>query len=226
MVLTQRLFVIVGSPGSGKDLLIRAVNDLGRQHARIVPKHTTRKRRHDDGSEMICPGDPGHNLRACDITYENYGDTYGIESSRIWEGLREGVFMVIVVSDVDAINQLHERFGELVLLVYVHSEISADEYREAELVSEEDGDYVERRAKQYQLAFDVYLENFLAFDHVLISSDVPEDLYDQIFRLFRAYECGDLHDAAIKALVTERVWAELMAQEPMLPPKVIGGKET
>ena len=88
MSFTPRLFVIVGTPGSGKDLLIRAVNDLGSLHADIVPKHTSRAWRTDDGDEMICPSDPRHDLEGCDVRYNNYGDEYGVKSNEIWEGLR------------------------------------------------------------------------------------------------------------------------------------------
>jgi ribose 1,5-bisphosphokinase PhnN len=190
MVFTPKLIVVVGSPKSGKDLLIRAVNDLGVQHAQIVPKHTSRSRRFDDGTEMICAGDPGHNFSACDLLYENFEDTYGIECSRVWDGLRRGVFQVAVVSNIDAINHLKERFGELLVLVYVHSEMGADEYLMSEATSD---DYVRRRVERYQAAFDLYLRNYLAFEHVLIYSGVKEDLFDQIFRLFRAYERSELY---------------------------------
>ncbi len=79
MILMQRLVVIVATPGSGKDQLIRAIHDLGARHAQIVPKHTSRERWDNDGSEMICPGDTGCNVDACDIRYKNYGDWYGID---------------------------------------------------------------------------------------------------------------------------------------------------
>jgi ribose 1,5-bisphosphokinase PhnN len=221
----QRLFVIVGTPGSGKDLLIRAVDDLAVQHARIVPKHTNRKRRPDDGDEIICPEDPDCDLEGCDIKYANYGDKYGIKTSKIWEGLGKGIFQVIVVSNVEAINKLRDIFGELVLLIYVHSEVDADDYRriEAERKSDPeylDTEYVERRAKSYKLAFDTFLENYLAFNHVLINSGSSDNLIDQMFRLFRAYERGDLSSVA-KSLVTERVWTYL-TQEPLKPPRIIG----
>ena len=37
---TPRIFLVVGSPGSGKDELMTAVNTIGSLHAEIVPKHT------------------------------------------------------------------------------------------------------------------------------------------------------------------------------------------
>lgn len=192
MITSRRIVVIVGTPGSGKDLLIRAVFELGTQHAQIIPKHTSRKRWSDDRKEIICPGEEEYNLQGCDIRYSNYNDEYGIESSRIWDSIDRGVFPVVVVSNINAINQLHKKFGELVLLVYIHSQMSAEQYRRAEAKYKKEAYYIEKRVEEYQQAFSIYLRNLAAFDHVLINSDLPEDLYDQMFRLFRAYERGDL----------------------------------
>ena len=192
MPLNPYLVVVVGAPGSGKDLLIRAVNDLGTQHAQIVPKHTSRQRRQDDGNEMICPGDENYDIEACDIIYENYGDRYGFECSMIWQGLKKGIFQVIVVSDINAINKLKEKFCNIMITVYVHSETNADEYERTEVAFGDDTNYVKQRSKNYRQAFDIFLKNFLAFDHVFIYTGNPEDLFDQIFRLFRAYERGDI----------------------------------
>jgi guanylate kinase len=217
MIFVQRLFVVVGTPGSGKDRLIRAVNDLGAQHADVVPKHTSRQRRDDDGSEMICY--PDCDLEACDIRYENYGDQYGIESSTIWKGLREGTFQVVVVSNVGAINELRRKFGEFMVLIYVHSEVDAKKYRRLEQKKGESIEYVERRVTEYRLAFDAYLKNLLAFDHVLISSDFNEDLYDQLFRLFRAYERGYFYHTQVEPIKSERLWIFLQSQGP---PYIIG----
>ncbi len=191
----RRLVIIVGAPGSGKDELIRAVDDMGTYHAQIIPKHTSRERWDEDREEMLCPGDDGHNLSACGITYENYGDTYGIVSGDIWEGLKKGVFQVVVVSNMEAINKLREHFGELVLLVYVHSNRNAQDYRKKETSPDKEPEYIEyieNRADNYEMAYNLFLENYMAFDHVLINSGLPENLFDQMFRLFRSYERGDI----------------------------------
>ncbi len=193
MPVTPHLFVIVGTPASGKDLLIRAVNDLGSQHAHVVPKHTSRSRHPDDGNEMVCQGDLGYDLANCDIVYKNYGDSYGITCSDIWKGLEQGISqVVVVVSNISAINELRKIFGEMLSLVYVHSEVDAEAYSHNETNQGKDHDYVKRREENFSSAFDIYLNNFLAFKHVLIhSNDAPEEMYDQIFRLFRAYERGE-----------------------------------
>jgi len=224
MTATPRLFVIVGTPGSGKDLLIRAVNDLGTLHAGIVPKHTSRARRSDDSEEMIFSDHSDYDLAGCDIRYDNYGDEYGIKSVQIWEGLRKGNSQVAVVSDLDAIKELQRIFGEFMVLVYVHSRMDAEEYRREAAKHGDDAGYVERRVAEYHHAFDIYLRHFLAFNHVLIYSGLPEDLYDQIFRLFRAYERGDLPYTTAKPIASGRIW-EVTDEEDVSgkSPEIIGG---
>lgn len=182
---TPRLVVVVGDPGSGKDFVIQAVGDLGAQHAEIVPKHTSRNRRPDDMSEMICADDPEFDLDACDVVYENFDTFYGLETKRIWKGIEEGAFQVAVVSEVGAINTLRSIFGSLLILVYVHSQLTEEEFQQQ---AEEEDEYVRRRLADFRRAFRVYVRNFAAFDHVLIWSGDRENLSDQIFRLFRAYE--------------------------------------
>lgn len=189
MTSSARFYIVVGTPGSGKDILIRAVHDLGSRHAEVVPKHTTRLRRHDDGNEMICSGDSNFDIASCDLLYENYGDTYGINTKLIWNGIERRVNQVAVVSNMDAINKLQILFGELLSLIYVHSEILPDEYASSEGRKDRDP-YLIRRSGAYKMAWDLYIQNFLAFDHVVICSSSEEDLYDQVFRIFRARSLG------------------------------------
>jgi ribose 1,5-bisphosphokinase PhnN len=186
MSFTPRVFVVVGGPGSGKDILLRAVRDLGSQHALIVPKHTDREANPDDGDEMICFGQPGYDLENCDVKYKNFKKSYGFKCSLIWAGLRQGVHQVIVVSNIKAINKLKENFGDLLVLLYVHSEINREEFQHE--IENHDKGYIRERLKGFDNAFIDYLNNYNTFRHVLIYAGAPEDLFDQIFRLFRAYE--------------------------------------
>jgi ABC-type dipeptide/oligopeptide/nickel transport system ATPase component len=182
------IMVVVGTPGSGKDILIQAVNDLGTLHARIVPKHTTRRRQKDDGGEMICSDDARYDLDGCDIKYRNYGDSYGMKSSEIWSFVRDEICQVIVISNVTAINSLLRIFGDLIKLVFVHSEIDREQYRKEQAVLGKPSSYIESRFDDYDKAFNMYYSNFTNFSHVLIYANSKEDFFDQIFRLFTHYE--------------------------------------
>lgn len=186
-----RLYVVVGTPGSGKDELVRAVRILGETHAGVVPKHTSRQRHDEDGDEMICASDPGYDLDSCQLVYGNYKSRYGVRTDQVWAGLRRGVSQVLVVSNPGAIRQLIAEFDSFITLVYVHSVLDESHLEEqARLNPDWNPEYFQERRDNYWDAFDFYEQNVTAFDHVLIHAGPNEDLYDQIFRLFRAYERG------------------------------------
>ncbi len=204
---TPKLFIVVGSPASGKDELIRAINTLGNLHADIVPKYTDRYWRYDDGNEMICKyiinndgeyiANPCYNINRCNIQYENYETKYGIATDDIWNGLKKGVHQVLVVSNINALNQLKRIFGNLAVIIYIYSEVTKEEYMKKELNKYKEkvfdsesniNEYLKLREENFDMAWNLYEENFMLFNHVFIFTKREEDLYDQIFRLFRYYE--------------------------------------
>ena len=188
---TARLFIIVGNTPNeaenGKDLIIQAVDTMGALHAGIIPKYTSRDEKADDGNEMICnctflqrrngifkvKTKHGGDVK-CDIVYQRRGNYYGFDSEVIWKGLKRGMFQVVVISEAETINKLRDRFGGLAVLIYVHSHNM--KYNGQDKRTDEE--------------FRLFSHNFSSFNHVLIYEDKAEDLYDQIFRLFKAYEKG------------------------------------
>ena len=58
----SKLFIIAGHAKSGKDEIIKAVNDMGRLQAKIIRKYTSRRQDADDGDEMICRLIPSEEL--------------------------------------------------------------------------------------------------------------------------------------------------------------------
>ncbi len=182
------IFVVVGTPGSGKDLLVQAANDMGVLHCRIVPKHTDRERQIDDSNEMICVNDKGYDLDGCDLTYTNYNNRYGIKLGLVWDQMKMGIAQVVVVSNTVAINTLCRAFGAMVKVVFVHSEMDEDKYRSEQRALGNSEEYINARVEAYNQALSLYFRNIARFDHVLIYADSKEDLFDQIFRLFNHYE--------------------------------------
>ena len=173
--LASKLFIIAGNASSGKDNIISATRELGSFHAQVVRKYTTRQATFEDGSEIVCrltvksKPNPQFNEKDveknCDICYERNGNKYYIDSREIWDGMKRGLFQVISVTDAQTINQLKKKFGNAVVLIYVHSD-----------------------SRTTPIELDLFVDNFDKFNHVLIYEDKYEDLYDQLFRLFRAYE--------------------------------------
>ncbi|MBD5131202.1 MAG: hypothetical protein HDT28_01195 [Clostridiales bacterium] len=66
-----KTFILAGNAASGKDELIRAVKDLGRLQAEIIPKYTVRRQEKDDEEEMICCTIPNRNiLKSLEAEYQ------------------------------------------------------------------------------------------------------------------------------------------------------------
>ena len=178
-----KIFIISGAENSGKDEILQGVEALARNKASVIAKHSSRNQKLDDGNELICKhiikdinvpekeieyiSNPDYNLDKCDIVYRRKGNSYGLITQEIWDGLQQGFFQIIALSDSEAINRLVQIFGDLVVLIYAYSN---------------------RNAADKEMAFDTYLNNINMYDHVLIYEDKKEDLYDQIFRLMNFYE--------------------------------------
>jgi guanylate kinase len=185
--LRQRLFVVVDPLGSAKEELIAAIDSLGSHQARVIPRDA-----------IYTVGDAQECFRA----------------SKVLESLQEGVFPVLIVDDVHAVGRLRETFGEFMVLLYVHSEAHAEAYQRS--VAHRSGDLAsaEQEIVQYREAFDVYLDRFLTFDHVIIDADNPVYLLDQLFWLFRAYERGDLPRTAPKPQIRLEGSGDVRARSP------------
>ena len=175
--IASKLFIIAGNASSGKDNIISATRELAGLHASVVTKYTTRKATIEDGSEIVCKTTVAGTLneeyvikdveKNCDICYERNGNKYYIDSNEIWDGMKNGLFQVVSVTEAEPINQLKKKFGNGVVLIYVHSDSLTP-----------------------PVELELFVKNFDKFNHVLIYEDKYEDLYDQLFRLFRAYEQG------------------------------------
>ncbi len=179
----SKILVITGSENSGKDQIMSAMQDLAKNKTIIIKKHTSRNAKPDDGPEMICANiideekstennivfkpNPNYDLNGCNLKYMRRGNVYGLKTMEIWEGLQKGMFQVISLSNAEAINKLVKMFGDLVVLIYVHSGIPCSDY---------------------DSAFNLYINNAVKYDHVIIFEDKKEDLYDQVFRILHHYE--------------------------------------
>ncbi len=179
----SKVFILTGSENSGKDFVLSAIRDLAKNKAMVISKRTSRNQKWNDSSEIICRNiidrehstednvvykpNPDYNMLSCNIKYSRRGNTYGIKTSEIWDGLQKGMFQVISLSEEEAINKMIKIFGGLIVLIYVHSNSPADDY---------------------DISYLTYVNNMDKYDHVLIFEDKKEDLYDQVFRLLHHYE--------------------------------------
>ncbi len=183
-----KIYVFSGNPGSGKDEALEIIRIQGILHSIILPKHTTRHREKNDGEEMICPDDEEFNIESCDLRYNNFGETYGINTEEIEERLKDGISSSIVVSNKDALDELKRKFPEAIVNVYIQG-LSKEEYiiQQKEHLEE---DYVKKRICEYEKADELYYNHWLDFNHVIINNGDLSDLKRQIDSIQRYYEGG------------------------------------
>ena len=130
---------------------------------------------------MICIDDSDFDLNSCDLKYKNYGETeYGIKTQDIWKNL---IFsdrnQVLVCSDIETIKELKAKFGENVVTLYVHSDITPDQYLVQEAKAESDDKCIKQRIKGFRNAHKNYVDNINLYDKCLIYVDEPRELLCQ-----------------------------------------------
>ena len=181
-----KIYVFTGNPGSGKDEALETIRVQGILHSIILPKHTTRSRNKDDGEEMICPEDEGFDMESCDIQYNNFGTTYGINTRELQERLDDGISSSIVVSNPEALKELQKKFPEELVNIYMQG-LSKAEYmiKEKERLGEP---YVKKRIEEYEKADELYYNQWMSFNHIIIDNGDLADLKIQIDTIQRYYE--------------------------------------
>lgn len=183
-----KIYTFIGNPGSGKDEALETIKVQGILHSIIMPKHTDRKRREDDGEEMICPEDDRFNMGLCDLKYVNYGTTYGIDTKELHQRLKDGISSSLVVSDREVLERLQEEFPTELVKIYIHG-LSKEEYeiQQKDHLNEE---YVKKRLEEYEKADKLYCDQCLEFNHVIVNNGDLTDMKVQIDNIMRYYEQG------------------------------------
>ncbi len=185
---SPKIYVFIGNPGSGKDNALEIIRVQSILHSIIMPKHTTRKREENDGEEMICPEDELFDMDSCDLTYDNYGNTYGINTQELDERLKDGISSSLIVSKPEAIRKLQTKYPNELVTIYIHG-LSKEEYI---LQKKEhlDDEYVKKHLAEYEQADEFYYNQWLDFNHVIIDNGDSTDVKLQIDNIMTCYEEG------------------------------------
>ncbi|MCH5172345.1 MAG: hypothetical protein J1F31_05920 [Erysipelotrichales bacterium] len=205
------LYIISGNGASGKDELIEATYAMGKLYADVLPKYTSRNQKADDGPELICKMNISEHGLIENPTYNEYillrkkypnrfltyiankKYEYSIDMQNLRQYLKLGKSLVVAVSDIPTIKKLIEEFKNQAVTIYCNSQISQEEF-----MQKSSGDDVDL-AKVSEMNNKIYefIDNYMMFRHVVIyaenelghaSDSRQEELIDQLFRLFRAYE--------------------------------------
>lgn len=185
---TPKIYVFIGNPGSGKDKALETIRVQSFLHSIIMPKHTTRKRKENDGEEMICPEDELFDMNSCDLTYDNYGNTYGINTQELDERLKDGISSSLIVSKPKAIRKLQTKYPDELVTIFIHG-LSKEEYM-IQQKDHLDDKYVKKHLAEYEQADEFYYTDWLDFNHVIIDNGDSTDVKLQIDNIMKYYEEG------------------------------------
>jgi guanylate kinase len=195
-MLNPYLFLIVGASGSGKGTLLRALKDMGDRYVTVISKITTRPPKATDGDELISINPAPTAIQKTqkdfeikyDIVYGQYKYHYGISTSDILQNFKKGKFQVLIVSNSDAIKKLYQKFEPIIKLIYLYSPIDVEKLEAHQInIGTESPEEIEKRKKGIEEIHKFYITNISRFDHVFLNIREPEDMFDQIFRLFKRY---------------------------------------
>jgi guanylate kinase len=178
------IFLIAAASGSGKGTLMEAMYGFGRRLITVVEKATTREiRRPPDGPEIyhVDEIDPDK----FDISYEFHGTEYGIETARMWQNLSKSRSQIII-TNMQQFQNFREKFGPLVVCVYLHATLTKRQRFELE-IKKHGEEKAKMRAEKADRIHQDYIDNIAEFQHVLLNTMEKEDFWDQMFRLIRFY---------------------------------------
>jgi guanylate kinase len=180
-----RIFLLVGASASGKDELVTAMQSIEPGRIQNYPKGTTRPKRADDHGELrhFDAVLPEH----FDIVYEKQGFIYGISSKELWKNLGDGKISLLVVSDSATIDLMLERFGRVCTIIYLHANFDLLEMHKGMTDQEQSAAEIEKRLKAVYELQQLYVSRTTLFQHVLLNTGEPEDLFDQAFNVLDHY---------------------------------------
>ncbi len=167
-----RLFILFGAPGSGKSTSCLVLNEIMKGKLKVLQKETTRPSRSSDDQEIKSVEEISSQ---CDFRYSQYGYEYGFSSQMIWEDLRNGNSVVVIVNDVRTIKILNKKFGNLAQNIYIHSNIDKEKITKVATQRYPDADHdflerdISRRIEKIKTIHRKYIENTYLFHSAIIN---------------------------------------------------------
>ena len=188
------LFVVSAASGSGKGMLMESIQDvIGTDQIHIVKKEAKRNPKSEDRRDgMVAIGENGHFSTGFNLKWTFHkgeihkGTEYAVCEKEIRDNMATGKFQIFI-SNIGQIERFEKLFGEHAVFLYLHATRSDEDikkYQNSRCVTKEEAD---QRIKEIEEVHKSYIENITKFDHVLLNTAFPEDLYEQMFRLVDHY---------------------------------------
>ncbi|MDR1675731.1 MAG: hypothetical protein LBR86_04615 [Tannerella sp.] len=181
---TCRIIIIAAGSFAGKDDLVNAMIHIEPKKVTAYQKGTTRPKKSGDNNELK-HYDSKQLPNFYDLVYEKNGYQYGLSKKEIWNELAREKIVLIVLSDLELIKVLKQKFNQICSVIYLHANIDWEELKKAR--SELSREEFAKREKSIAELHEIYVNNMNVFDHVLLNTSESEDLYEQAFNILDHY---------------------------------------
>jgi len=189
------LFFVAAASGSGKRLLMKSIRDvIGVDQVQIIRKEAKRDQKDDDdGSDgMIAIGENGEFSSDLDLRWTFHkgtihkGTEYAVSKHEITANINNNKTQILI-SNTRQIERFKELFDNHVIFLYLHATRSDEDVKRYQYSRCKTIEEADQRIKEIEDVHNSYIENISKFDHVLLNTEFPEDLYEQMFKLIDHY---------------------------------------
>lgn len=187
------IFIVAAASGAGKGTLMSMLDLIGGGNIAITTKMARRKKKpHDKRDGMIALGrrsfPEDFDLRwRFHVSKEFSGTEYAVSSREIGEHVADNIPQIFV-SNMGQFDRFLKLYGERVVLLYLHRLTSEDQARAFQEEVCQTQEEAEVRIREVRKVHEAYMERVGYFDHVLLNTTFPEDLYDQMLQLLECYQ--------------------------------------
>ena len=197
--MAPRLYIISGSAGSGKSLLLKSIANQPTFKAAIAPKYSTRPQRvneFDDTNHVSEINDEEYTF-----VYPLQTHVYAIKAEEITARLAQGYNVFVALSDLRLVEEVKRYFGSLAVSFYIYRNLSSRQLRQILDEREKRRNGGERkpitftkegksRVNRLYLMQRQYVENITLFDHAILNTGLPENMLDQVTNIIAGYDAG------------------------------------
>jgi len=199
------IFIVAAASGAGKGILMEMLNLIGSDRIIITSKMAKRdKKPHDKRDGMIAIGENGVFPNEYDIRWEFHkpfirkkekhldiipkfkGVEYAVSNTEIEKNLtskRPQIF----VSNIQQLDRFQKLYQNHCVFLYLHRLSPAKEIKKFQYKVCQSKEEAKIRLKEIKKVHKDYIGHIAKFNHVLLNTTYPEDLYDQMFKLLEHY---------------------------------------
>lgn len=197
--MSARFYIISGSSGSGKTVLLDLIQNQCTFKAVIAPKYSTRSERKGEFDDIKHVAQINDEEYTFVYPMNNY--IYGIRAGEVMDIIGQGYNVFIVLSDLRIVEEVKQFFGSIAVSLYIYRNLSPaqlgkvlEEREKARGIKQENTvpfpKQKQTRLNRLYLMQRQYVDNITLFDHAILNTRKPQDMLQQVTNLVEGYEKG------------------------------------